>query len=147
MYESMASSCLSAKTPKTKLKLESKVLDLAMRKLIELQEKEDTGVLITEVTEEEVTKMEVDEMEVTEMEEETMNRLENGIVVARNISVEAFLKYREAGLTVNMHLLDGKVIIHEVPLGAHGEVTGEIGKRMILWHNYLIVSGERDVIV
>ena len=46
-----------------------------------------------------------------------------------------------------MHLLDGKVIIHEVPLGAHGEVAGEIGKRMIIWHNNLIVSGERDVIV
>src|ERR1044071_4703456 len=98
MYESMASSCLSAKTPKTKLKLESEVLDSAMRKLTELQEKEDTEVLITEVTEEEVAEMKVDEMkvaetEVAEMEEETMNRLENGIVVARNISVEAFLKY------------------------------------------------------
>src|SRR5437868_2509417 len=98
MYESVASSCLSAKTPK--LKLNSEVLDSAMRELTELQEKEDTGMLITEVTEEEVAEMEVEmevaEMEVAEMEGETMNRLENGIVVARNISVEAFVNYREA---------------------------------------------------
>ncbi len=104
---------------------------------MELQEREDTEVLAMEeeVTEEEVAK------------EETMNELENGIVVARNISLKAFLNYKETGLTVNVRLLDGKVIIHEVPLGSHGAVAGEIGRQMVIWHNDLRIFVERDVIV
>ncbi len=137
MYEYKTSSHLSVQAPKTKLRLDSKVLELVKEKLIELQEREDTEVLAMEeeVTEEEVAK------------EETMNELENGIVVARNISLKAFLNYQETGLTVNMRLLDGKVIIHEVPLGSHGIIAGEIGKQMGIWHNDLAVFGEWDVIV
>jgi len=76
-----------------------------------------------------------------------MNELENGIVVARNISLKAFLNYKETGLTVNVRLLDGKVIIHEVPLGSHGVLAGEIIGQIKMWYNDLVVFGERDVIV
>ncbi len=137
MYEYKTSSHLSVQAPKTKLRLDSEVLESVKEKLIELQEREDTEVLAMEeeITEEEVAK------------EETMNELENGIVVARNISLKAFLNYKETGLTVNMRLLDGKVIIHEVPLGSHGALAGEIVGQMKMWYNDLIVFGERDVIV
>ncbi len=68
-------------------------------------------------------------------------------VVVRNISLKVLLNYQETGFTINMHLLNGKVIIHEVPLGSHGVLAGEIIGQIKMWYNDLVVFGERDVIV
>jgi hypothetical protein len=71
--------------------------------------------------------------------------LESGIVIARNISLNNYLNYHnsEKGFTVDMRLLDGKVIIYETPLSIHGAVAGEFTKRMTFWHNDLVAFGEQ----
>ncbi|GBB92081.1 hypothetical protein RclHR1_01960031 [Rhizophagus clarus] len=122
-----------------KLRLGKKVLESAKEQLIALQEREDTGVLVTEIDNED------DDNE----EEEEEDKLESGIIVATNISLETYQNYykEEAKLTVDMRLLDGNVIIYEVPLGPHAAVGGEFTRLMIMWYNNLMVFGDRNVIV
>ncbi|RIA87886.1 hypothetical protein C1645_853435 [Glomus cerebriforme] len=139
MNASETSSNPSVQTLKTKFRLTSKVLDSAREKLLELLEKEDTEELVTD--------RKVTQEEIDEEEEVTVDDLENGIIVTRNISLDAFLKYRETGPTVKMSLLEGKVIVHEVQLGSHAVVAGEIVGQMKIWHNYLMVFSGRNVIV
>ncbi|RIA98322.1 hypothetical protein C1645_750248 [Glomus cerebriforme] len=138
MYGLVPSTSSSVPIPKKRLKLGRKTLDSAKEQLLALQEREVTEVLVTEG-------VVIEEKEEEEEEEE----LETGIVVAKNISLETYLNYhkQETGLTVDMRLLDGNVIIYEVPLGPHAAVAGEIGKLMGIWHNNLTILGERDVIV
>src|SRR5436190_2242342 len=100
MCESISSSHSSVQRLKTKLRLEARVIDSAKKKLIELQEKVDTEKLVTEVED-----AEEDTEEKVAEEEETVNELENGVIIARNISLAAFLNYRE--VRPKMRLIDG----------------------------------------
>ncbi|GBB95729.1 hypothetical protein RclHR1_00260034 [Rhizophagus clarus] len=141
MYVSGSSSSSLVQTFKSKLRLTSEVLESARETLLKQLAIEDTKELVTD--------REVTEEEIDQVEEEPENELEDGIIVERNILLDAFLKYLEnnEGITVKMSLLEGRVVIHEVPLGIYGIVAGEVTSQMRDWYNRLNVFHERDVIV
>jgi len=129
-------------TSKSKLRLTSEVLESAREELLKQLALEDTEELVTE--------REVTQEEIDQVEEEPENEWENGIIVERNISLDAFFKYQEnnEGInTVKMSLLEGKVVIHEVPLGIYGVVAGEVIGQMRVWYNRLNTFHDRNVIV
>ncbi|PKC06475.1 hypothetical protein RhiirA5_419526 [Rhizophagus irregularis] len=82
MYESLALSSSKLSVSMTKLRLNREVLNSAEERLLTFQQGEDTGVLATETEEEDSE------------EEEEKDELESGIVVARNISLNNYLNYR-----------------------------------------------------
>ncbi|RUS27057.1 hypothetical protein BC938DRAFT_483766 [Jimgerdemannia flammicorona] len=86
-----------------------------------------------------------DDMEV----ETDVNTKTGEIIIAENISLKSYQKYRESEpkLPVNIRLVNEKVIAYEVPLTPHGVVATRITSLILAWNNQLIGGNEDDLII
>ncbi|GBB97658.1 hypothetical protein RclHR1_03030002 [Rhizophagus clarus] len=70
-----------------------------------------------------------------------------GVVLARNISLESYQKFCEAekNLPVKIRLVNGEIIAYELPLGPHGTAAFHVGALMNKWCNQITGTAEEDI--
>jgi len=70
-----------------------------------------------------------------------------GIVLARNISLESYQNFckAEKNLPVKIRLVNGEIVAYEIPLGPHGTVAGELSALIRGWSNQIICTAEDDI--
>jgi len=70
-----------------------------------------------------------------------------GVVLARNISLESYQKFCEAekNLPVKIRLVNGEVIAYEVPLGPHGTTAIQVTQQILRWCYQITGTAEEDI--